>query len=402
MEQKTTKQQLKNKFGKIYMNVLTNKSLNRTDKLTYAVISCKQGSTDSAHLTAVKIADALSADEKTIRRSIKKLKTEGIISMKKTGRWSINHPTNETEHFGLVELCVLASQKLHRNSKLLFIYYRAASSTFGYCSRSRETILKDLGIGNKTYLEAKKDLADLELIKIEIRKAYGKQFTDKVVTTIIPENVDKEMNWPESWIVNEEKHGIAHGLHEITQQQALCALGTVLDNSALQHRTNEHQQKGQLDTSNKSLSNNLINKNTSLIANTAVTKFNDDKINLKIFHSEFDTTKLEDSYADLIKQLFTAIRTATQNYNWRMSNEDFKELRSMVLDYVPDKEAIEDYEWFITEELNPAGRKGNSLAYYLSDGIRMAYVSYHNAQVSGADFNLDDRTTRKNYQMECT
>ncbi|WP_320111230.1 hypothetical protein [Draconibacterium orientale] len=290
-----------------------------------------------------------------------------IITKHKAGIWSVNNPTKETQHFGLVELCVLASLKLPSYAKLLFIYYRAATSTFGYCTRSSETIYKSLGIGNKTYNKAKSKLLELGLIRVEKRGGYGLQITDKVETKILPP-VDDEMEWPESWKNSMKKEAMKSEPPEITRVSTLEALGLKQDNLTPPDRIKEHMPLGHPSITNNNLSKSHNNNNLSLIANTTgsedpdmrTSKIKIEKFDSKLFAEGFYIDEL-DQYHETIKKIFITIRNVTGHYEWRINNEDYFQLSIFCHEHY-HPEYFESVVAYIAKHRPNA----NSLSYFLS------------------------------------
>lgn len=399
-----------NSYGKVYLPILTCTDLNVTERVVYSLLSVKQGSSDVAHLTQTQIADSLSLTTRTIGRAFDKLKAAGIIESATTG-WKVNQPDIKNQ-YGKVEQIVLGSTFLSNHAKLLYSYYTVVTAGVATCTRGAELIISDLGIRKGSYQKAFKELVDSELITTGKRRTvHG------YVNVVAPRRLAKANPrdfLPASWFKEDD---VVLDTSDVNFYEVAAKINAKAnrtkstedaDISAPSSRTKEHHLEGQKGTTNTNhdINHNItLNSKPELAASTAV-QVHEGRINQNIYSILFNYKLMEDVEEEsikLINTIYTTIRSCAGKYEWRMSESDFKLISGCLSDYqvLGTIELIDEYGYFLRHELIPNRKKAESFAYYLSEGIMQVYIAYFNtmnqSKTGTATFDLDDRTTRKNY-----
>lgn len=190
--------ELKPPYGFIYMNILKNRNLIQTDKLVYAIIAAKQGTTDKAIITTSMLADALGLSQKTIRESLQRLTKHELIEKLSQKEYQA---ISSDGQYGVIELDIMTTSNLSNAAKYLYLIYSASSNDYDANFRGREMICKDFQMGNTTYMKAHKELIELGLLNI-IKQASGPNI-QAVNINIISRAKQITLQTPASWQTQE-------------------------------------------------------------------------------------------------------------------------------------------------------------------------------------------------------
>lgn len=375
----SNKQKLTN-YGRITNKAMkiTNingKKLNRTDNFVFFTLIVKQGDTAEARIANNVLATISNLDIRSIQRSVKKLNKLGLITIIKESIYSVNpeYLYKENEGFGSVEFRFLESD-LSIYAKLLYIVNTVASGKDDYNWYSREKLMKFITIGKDKYTLAMKELEQANIIGQSIN--YRKDDIGNLLRT-----VNEKISFP------------AHR-HILTYNRLEKSKLEQRDKRRKQHATiggkSERQKKDSL-----TLTNTINHNHKPYTAGSSKNGLRVWEYYPEFFMKGFNTDLLNEyNIAEVSKvvTLFDGIKTATGNDNWTISNEDFIKLKDHVLefqDYNYNDIIVDDFIDFIKNELIPAGRKGKSLSYWLSDCIKSAYIGNLNAMLCNLEFCLD-------------
>ena len=176
------------------MNILNNRNLIQTDKLVYAIIAAKQGTSDKAIITTSMLADALGLSHKSIRKSIQRLTNHELLNKLSQTEYEA---ISSVGQYGIIEIDIMTTSNLSNAAKYLYLIYSASSNDYDANFRGREMVCKIFQIGNTTYMKAHKELIELGLLKI-IKQASGPN-TQTANINIIRRAKQITLQTPSSW-----------------------------------------------------------------------------------------------------------------------------------------------------------------------------------------------------------
>jgi len=386
------------KYGRLTHEVMkllnvNGTKLNRTDKFIFFTLLVKANKNGVALIGNRLLAAISGLDVRSVQRSVNKLKKLGLINSEKIGKYIIQEKYlyKKGGGFGIVKLDVLLSD-LSLNAKLLYVINCIAGGKDRSNWYKSKDLMKFIAISTKSYSEAMKELVNAKILKqstnyerdangISHRKPNDKEICKEEQFILTYNRIDSFSEKSDKT----ESHKTTNEPLNSRQKNDLQNVKTTpiykddlqvsLTSSFLQ---NTYTTGENIFTPDETRSVLKLDK-------SFVSSFSD-KFNIELF------LHYDSQHIHKIEKLFRGICDETENRHWKISTRDFKLLSNVVsnLDgYEHFGNPIEQYVDFIATELIPAGRNGESLSYWLSDGLYNAFSANMNAAIVGLEFQLD-------------
>ena len=192
------KNQLTAPYGRINMDILKRDDISPKQKLIYAVIAIKQGETEYAKLTNIKVADAVGCTPKYVSSSV--IQMENLKLLKRVAKGKI-HAIAGKGQYGMVELDMLITANISGRAKYLYLIYCAAGNDYDANMWGRKGVCANFHISHSTYQKAHKELLDNGILQT-IGRLSGNGIQTSNINIII--RTDKwEIKRPPSWVPSE-------------------------------------------------------------------------------------------------------------------------------------------------------------------------------------------------------
>lgn len=360
--------------------------LNRTDKFVLFTLIAKQGATMEAKITNRILANMADLGIRTIQRSVDKLERIGLITRQGLGSFTVQSDFlyQKGDGFGKIYVDVLESD-LSIYAKLLYVVNVVACGDDDSHFFSREKLMEYTLMNKDNYT---KGMKELETANIVIQSYRSREECSGVLYRTTNNK----------YILNRDRYCL-------TFERYIRLKNNKCDKRRKQNATKGGHSGRHLKDTERDNRGTAYNESLSLITTTNLNheSYTADSSNHDIFLLNsyqayfcrgFDHELLngyEYEEVEKVVRLFDGIRTFQGRPNWRISESDFAKLIDHVNTFNDDEYpevSISDYIEFV-RDLMIIGRRGESLSYWLSEGVRGAFRGRINAEACGFEFELD-------------
>lgn len=163
-------------YGRVYKSVLLSPSLSPGEKGVYSALSAYAGKSGIAFPHQERLALELSIGMDTLRKHLKSLEREKIITIIRTQKGNEYHLISQTGGWGVCPKQIMQNSSLPLAAKALYATLAAYAGTDGEAYPHRGTLLRGLSMGKDCFYKALNALIAQGYVEVESRR-NGSRFT---------------------------------------------------------------------------------------------------------------------------------------------------------------------------------------------------------------------------------